>query len=73
MQFDKQYSTEQGRIDSTRPGAGLNFSYPTEGGYIELWSTGGERVIFTNKEAGAMVAILIRKFPNLVLDALGNV
>lgn len=79
MQFDKQYSSESGKIESIHRDVNSNwakpallFDYDTEGTTIEFRTT-GDKVIFTSKEAGELVALLMNRFPGLVLDALGNV
>ena len=70
MPSGEQYFFEMGCFKSTRPGAALNFEYPLDGEWIKFWTTGGDEVILTGKEAGELAAFLFNRFP---LDTLGNV
>lgn len=79
MKMDPYWARESGKIESTHRDVNLNwdkpalhFEYDVGGKSIEFRTT-GDRVIITNETAGTLVALLIKQFPNLVLDALGNV
>jgi len=56
-------------FNSTNREAQLIIEYVVGGDFIDLWTTAGQVVTFTGKEAGELAAFLINKFP---LDALAQ-
>ena len=75
-------SKSHGSIKSTYQGSdptqvwsnrALQFSYGTDGDDIKLYTTGGLTVTIKAEGAGQLVALLISRFPSIVLDVLANV